>query len=106
MSGQGTDEMLDAAHERLRQAADGPVIKRTKNPEYAVFRQCEVDAEPDTYLLINNQVKASSRRGAIISATGELEEGLKGGVFLVIPSAQVQMISRRTRTEVVDEWGS
>ena len=77
---------------------------KVKDPEYAVFRQCEVDTPPDTYLLLNNQVKASSRREAIKAATDKLEEGLKGGAFLVIPTAQVQAISRETKAIVVDEW--
>ena len=78
---------------------------KVKDPEYAVFRRCEVpDQTTDTYFLLTQQVKASSRREAIKAATDKLEEGLKGGVFLVIPTAQVQTISRETKAVVVDEW--
>jgi hypothetical protein len=96
---------LDDAKARLQAAAEPKPAKRSK-ASYAVLRLIEVDGEKDhlSYVLITEQVAASSRREAIKLATANIEEAMKSGDFLVIPSAQVQTIKRTTRTETVDEF--
>jgi hypothetical protein len=89
------DQDLDRAADRLKDGTPDPNPKRTKDPEYAVFRQCDENADgstlgaelsdPNTYLLITQQVKASSRREAIKAATGKLEEGLRSVAHLRVP---------------------
>lgn len=81
-----------------------PKPTHTKNPCYAVFRECEVDEPIGTYQLVNEQVEAPSRKEAIVRATAKGEEASKSGTFLVVPSQQVQRIKRKMATQVVDEF--
>jgi hypothetical protein len=99
-------------------APAGDAKPRRKNkPEYVVFRLAlfspEQEGEKGTEawvpLLGHTQqgepksVQAASRKEAIRKATSG-DEALAQGAFMVVPKQECQILKRKTRTEVVDEF--
>lgn len=90
--------------------------RRKNKPEYVVFRlviSAGGDDEPGLEawepVLGHNQqgepksVQAASRKEAIVKATAG-GSGPQEGAFMVVPKIEAQILKRKTRTQVVDEF--
>jgi hypothetical protein len=92
---------LDGAARRLKDGTPDPNPARVKNPSYHVFVYID-DHGVDGWRQITdetNPVSASSRKEAIKAVAPSTS-----GRFLVIPAKEFVPISRKTRTETVDDW--
>ncbi len=100
-------DKLDGAKERLQaEAPETPT--RKQDPSYHVFKQTAAEGE-FSHLTAAGAVKASSRKEAIRAAekampTGEAVETLLPETFLVIAEKELQLLTRKVRTEVVEEF--
>jgi len=73
---------------------------RAKNPSYDVWRRDE-DGRLD---LIQEDVKAPTRREAIVKATADLPEDRQYGEFATAKHGEVQSITRTRKVEPQDVW--
>ncbi len=88
-------------------AAPDPKPKGSRNPSYTVFRQHnDADTTPGSaaYTLLSEQVAAPSRKEAIKQATEGLEAEKQSGTFLVVQTKEIKRITRKRRTETVDDF--
>ena len=93
---------LDGARGRLQ--ADAPTAARKQDPSYHVFRQTAAEGE-FSHLTAAGAVKASSRKEAITKATGKAPgASTEPETFLVIAEKELQLLTRKVRTEVVEEF--
>jgi hypothetical protein len=75
---------------------------RQRHPSYDVYRQ---DSD-NTLDLIAQDVKAPTRREAIVKATGELPEDRQYGTFATVKHGEVQTITRTRKVEPTDVWST
>lgn len=99
--------------------------RRKNKPEYVVFRltsfyspeQREKEGKTEgieawvpvlghaAQAGVPKTVQASSRKEAIVKATaGTDDPALTQGAFMVVPAAEAQIIKRKSRVEVVDDF--
>jgi hypothetical protein len=78
-----------------------PRAKIQRHPAYDVYRQDDDDGTLD---LIEADVKASTRREAIVKATAELPEDRQVGTFATVKHGELQTVTRTRKVEPTDVW--
>jgi hypothetical protein len=73
---------------------------RQRRPSYDVYRQ----DDDGTLDLITGDVKAPTRREAIVKATVDLPEDRQVGTFATVKHGEVQTITRTRKVEPTDIW--
>ena len=91
---------LQAGKEIPGTASATAAVKRTRNPEYAVF----VCNETKAWVCMSEQLAAPSRQAAVLQACKDNSEPDREGEFLVIPADAVKHITRKIKQTVVDEF--
>ena len=91
---------IDEAQTRLKATAE-KTAARVKNPSYHVFVFSDESGLEGWRMLTAEDapVSASSRKEAIKTAAQSTS-----GRFLVIPAKEFQPVTRKTRTETIDEF--
>lgn len=79
---------------------DTPKPRKARATSYDVYRQ---DAD-GTLDLVAADVKASTRREAIVKATAELDENRQYGTFSTVKHGELQSTTRGRKTEPTDVW--
>lgn len=80
--------------------ATGPKPTRQRHPSYNVYRH----DDDGTLDLIAEDVKAPTRREAIVKATADLPEDRQVGKFATVKHGEVQSITRTRKAEPTDVW--
>jgi len=95
------DKDIDKAAERLKDGTPDPNPARVKNPSYHVFVYIDEHGVDGWRQITDdtNPVSAPSRKEAIKAVAPSTS-----GRFLVIPAKEFVPITRKTRTETVDEF--
>lgn len=79
---------------------DTPKPRKPRATSYDVYRQ---DAD-GTLDLVAADVKAPTRREAIVKATADLDENRQYGTFCTVKHGELQSITRARKVEPQDVW--